>query len=56
MDLKTLDGIENKRTKIQRLIILDVGILKSCLHNKYKIVFSDNEDEEAEEEKSSLDF
>ena len=56
MDLKKLDGIENKRTKTQRLIVIDIGILKNCLHNKYKIEFSENEDDEVEEEKSPLDF
>jgi hypothetical protein len=56
LDLKKLAGIENKRTMTQRLIIIDIGILKNCLHNKYKIDFPTNEDEEAEEEKSPLDF
>jgi hypothetical protein len=56
MDLKKLDRIENKRTKTQRLIVIDIGILKNCLHNKYKIEFSENEDDEVEEENSPLDF
>jgi len=56
MDLKKLDGIDNKRTRTQRLITLDINKIKMYLFNKYKVEFSNIEDDEAEEEKSPLDF
>ena len=56
LDLKKIDGIENKRTMTQRLIILNFDTIKKYLCNKYKIDFPTDEDQEEEEEKSPLDF
>lgn len=58
MDLKKLEGVDSKRSKTQRLTVIDVAKIKAYLLSKYKVEFSEIADEEDDEEetKSSLDI
>ena len=55
MDIKKLEGVDNKRTRTHRLIVIDVEKIKTYLLSKYKIEFPDKEDENNDVE-SPLDI
>lgn len=46
LDVKKINGISQKRTKTSRNIIFDMLVVKQYLVDKYKIEFSNEEDEE----------
>ncbi len=59
MDVKKVDGTDNKRTSKARYIIINVNEVKKYLQKNYNIVFNDNfidNNTDNEDEKTSLDL
>ena len=57
MDIKKMEGTEQKKTRTTRNIILDIDKIKIYLNKKFKVTFTEEEDEpEKPEKKSALDM